>query len=81
VINYDVVRWLTVWHNREERRHDGDGRVATSPASGRVTERLMCSKFIHDGIFSPGDRYLRLTGRESWRRCESERKITGGEGG
>jgi hypothetical protein len=32
-------------------------------------------------IFSPGERYLRLTGRESRRRRDSERKITGGEGG
>jgi hypothetical protein len=30
VINCDVVRWLTAWHNREEQQHDGDGRAATS---------------------------------------------------
>jgi hypothetical protein len=40
----------------------------------------VCSKFIHDGIFSPEDRYLCLIGRESRRRRESERMITGGEG-
>jgi hypothetical protein len=79
VINCDVVRWLTAWLNREGRWHDDDGRAATSPASGWATEQLLYSKFINGGIFSPGDRYLCLTGRESRRQCESERKITGGE--
>jgi hypothetical protein len=34
MINCDVVRLLMAWHNREEQRHEGDGPVATSPASG-----------------------------------------------
>ena len=72
---------MTLWHNREERRHDGDGRAATSPASRWAIERLLCSKFIHGEIFSPGDRYLRLTGRESRHRHKSTCKVTGGEGG
>jgi hypothetical protein len=34
VINCDVVRWPMACHNREERRYDGDGRVAMSPVTG-----------------------------------------------
>jgi hypothetical protein len=34
VINCDVEKWLTAWHNREEQRHDNDGRAATSPGKG-----------------------------------------------
>jgi hypothetical protein len=73
-----VVRWLTAWHNREERRHAGDGHAATSPVSGGATEWLLCPKIIHGEIFSLED-YLCLAGRESRRRHESERTITDGE--
>jgi hypothetical protein len=46
VINCDVVRWPTAWHNCKERRHAGDGRAATSPVSGGANEWPLCSKFI-----------------------------------
>jgi hypothetical protein len=81
VIRCDVVEHLGTWHPSGR----GPTPVRLSgPAVRRVgmaARAKQCSMLIPSARFSPEDRYLRLTGRESRRRRESGRKITGGEGG
>jgi hypothetical protein len=48
---------------------------------GTTARAEQCLKLILNARFFTEDRYPRLTGRESRRRRESEREITGGEGG
>ena len=41
-VYYDIVKRLTVWHNRGKRWHDGGGRANTSPVQVG-TSRLVLS--------------------------------------
>jgi hypothetical protein len=52
--------------------HLGDGRSATSPASGYGAWAEQCSKPIHDEDFSTADRNPHRRGHESRCRRESE---------
>jgi hypothetical protein len=53
--------------------HLDDGRSATLPASGWGDRAKQCPKFIPGEDLFTRSHYQRVTGRESWRRRESER--------
>jgi hypothetical protein len=79
--HYDEVLRLGTWHPSGRRltlvRLSGPAVRQADTAAG--AER--CLKLILSTRFFTEDRYPRSTGRESRRRCESRRKVTGGEGG
>jgi hypothetical protein len=59
--------------------HPDDGRLATSPASGWVTEQPQCSEFIHGEIFSLGVVIRALLGANRSASANPSARVTGGE--
>ena len=57
----------------------GDGRLATSPASGWATEQPQCSEFIHNEIFSLGVVMRALLGANHSTDTNPSARVTGGE--
>jgi hypothetical protein len=59
--------------------HPGDGRSATSPASGWATAQPQCSEFIHGEIFSPGVVIRALLGANRSTSANPSAWVTSGE--
>jgi hypothetical protein len=76
----DMVEHLGTWHPSDRRPTLARLSGPTVRQVGTTVRAKQCPKPIPSAQFFTGDRYPHSIGRESRRRRESGREITGGEG-